>query len=131
MPGYCSYCGYGWLKHICSLCGDSIWTCGCDCARDVCEEHACVDCGEPFLELNNDGLCTDCDPLSKIEVGSIVECRFLEDISFWGGLVIKKGQTLSGLVTRWQPENNFLKVGIVPLAIPIDRVEIKEAAGLQ
>lgn len=129
MPSYCSYCGYGWLKHNCLLCGASIRTCGCDCARDVCEEHSCVDCGEPFLELNDDGLCADCDPLSEIAVGVEIECKFLEDVVFWGGLTIKEGQKLGGPVTCWQPGKNFLKVGAIPngsgLAIPIDKVEIK------
>ncbi len=70
MSGYCSYCGYGWLKHKCQLCGDSISTCGCDCARDVCEEHFCVDCGEAFFELNDEGLCADCAVILAAEKSS-------------------------------------------------------------
>ncbi len=128
MPNYCSYCGYGWLKHNCLLCGASIRTCGCDCARDVCEEHFCVDCGEPFLELNDDGLCAGCDPLSEIEVGIRVECKFLEEVVFWGGIYLKPGQTLSGIVRRWQPDRNFICLSDIPLAIPINKIEIKEVA---
>ena len=58
---YCDYCGYSYVKSKCCLCGKEIETCGCDCLRDVCEEHYCVECGEPYLELNEDGVCEGCE----------------------------------------------------------------------
>ena len=63
--------------------------------------------------------------ISEIAVGVNVECSFLEDVHFWGGIVIKKGEVLGGTVRHWQLDRNFLKVGTIPLAIPIDKVEIK------
>lgn len=57
---YCDYCGYSYIDHKCRICSKMISTCGCDCARDVCEEHFCVECSEPYIELNEDGWCEDC-----------------------------------------------------------------------
>ena len=57
---YCSYCGYSYLKHKCKLCNAIIETCGCDPARNFCEEHFCTSCQEPFLELNDFGECDNC-----------------------------------------------------------------------
>ena len=58
---YCDYCGWGYTERICRICGDTIQVCGCDFARDVCEEHQCCGCfGETTEELDEDGLCPDC-----------------------------------------------------------------------
>lgn len=62
---YCSYCGYGYIKRKCKLCGHTISTCGCDSGRDVREEHYCVCCDEPFLELNEWGECKQCKEATR------------------------------------------------------------------
>lgn len=59
---YCSYCGWEYTKRICSICRSTIiLICGCDFARIACEEHFCLECEEPHLELNDEGLCSNCE----------------------------------------------------------------------
>jgi hypothetical protein len=67
---YCNYCGYSYIKLSCSICNATIETCGCDCARDVCEEHFCVECSEPFEELDDNGMCEDCQTLKVLDKSS-------------------------------------------------------------
>ena len=58
---YCDYCGLDYIKHKCQICGAEIETCGCDCARGVCEEHMCSECGEASkYELDDEGRCRSC-----------------------------------------------------------------------
>ncbi len=64
---YCDYCGLSYLTHKCILCGASISTCGCDCARDVCEEHFCAKCSEPYNELDEYGWCKDCADIFTLD----------------------------------------------------------------
>jgi len=56
---YCDYCGYSWISTPCRICGLLVRSCGCDVA-DVCEEHFCVECSDPFLELSEEGMCMSC-----------------------------------------------------------------------
>lgn len=58
---YCSYCGYSYIEVECDICHMKTQICGCDCGRRTCEEHFCVECQEPFLELNEDGECKSCE----------------------------------------------------------------------
>lgn len=61
----------------------------------------------------------------QVAVGVDVECVFLSDVIFWGGIRLKAGQRLSGPVVRWKPSANFFTIGDIPLAIPIDKVDIR------
>lgn len=56
---YCGYCGWDYVTITCDICNLIISV--CDFARTVCEEHFCVDCGEPYSELNDEGVCHDCE----------------------------------------------------------------------
>ena len=58
---YCDYCGYSYIKKECVTCGGVFHVCGCDCASTSCEEHYCVECGEPHLCLDEYGVCEDCN----------------------------------------------------------------------
>ena len=62
LASYCDYCGWGYYKRICRICKATIEVYGCDCARDVCEEHYCAGCDVAWAveELDGDGLCPNC-----------------------------------------------------------------------
>lgn len=64
---YCSYCGMSYLKRKCRICGLDIFTCGCDCGRDVCEEHYCLGCDEAYEHLDDDGLCPSCVEKAELD----------------------------------------------------------------
>lgn len=60
MSFHCGYCGYGYIEIKCKICNAGTSVCGCDFARDACEEHFCIECDEPKAELDEDGVCVDC-----------------------------------------------------------------------
>lgn len=55
-----------------------------------------------------------------LKVNQFVGCELLEDISFWGGIHIKKGTIIKGVIKRFEK----FWVSILGLAIPLDKVQI-------
>ena len=63
---YCDYCSYGYISVRCSICGRENLVCACDGLDGICEEHYCISCLEPFIELDEDGVCKDCRDESRL-----------------------------------------------------------------
>ncbi len=60
IPLYCNGCGTYYIKVVCGICNLVNEICGCDGTQNTCDEHNCIKCGEPYADLNDDGMCLDC-----------------------------------------------------------------------
>lgn len=60
----------------------------------------------------------------KIEVGQSVNAKFLEDVQFWGGIYLKKGQILSGEVKRVDMSPPHPWISLCGLAVPLKQVQL-------
>lgn len=56
-----------------------------------------------------------------MKIGQVVSCKFLDNVSFWGGIHIKKGHVIIGEAKRLEKS----WVAICGLAIPLDKVQLE------